>query len=152
MCVFVLVAQSFPTLCVPMDYSPPGSSVHGTFQARIQEWVAISFSRGSSGPRDQTQISCIAGGLNCNCFTCWATGEALNFFIRQSPWQPRDRTQALTLQPDSSPAEPPEKPKNTAAGSLSFTRESSQPRNRTGVSCIVGRKSKPGIWIFPRIT
>ena len=44
----VLVAQSCPTLCDPMDCSPPGSSVHGILQARILEWVAISFSRGSS--------------------------------------------------------------------------------------------------------
>ena len=42
------VAQSCPTLCDPMDYSPPGSSVHGIFQARTLEWVTISFSRGSS--------------------------------------------------------------------------------------------------------
>ena len=48
-------------LCDPMDCSPPGSSVHGISQARILEWVAISFSRGSSPPRDQTQVSCIAG-------------------------------------------------------------------------------------------
>ena len=48
----VLVAQSCLTLCDPMDCSPPGSSVHEIFQARILEWVAISFSRGSSQPRD----------------------------------------------------------------------------------------------------
>ena len=52
-----------------MDCSPPGSSVHGILQARILEWVAIPFSRGSSRPRDQTQVSCTAGGL----FTVWAT-------------------------------------------------------------------------------
>ena len=46
------VAQSYLTLCDPMDYSLPGSSVHGIFQARVLEWVAISFSRGSSQPRD----------------------------------------------------------------------------------------------------
>ena len=46
------VAQSCPTLCDPMDYSLPGSSIHEIFQARVLEWVAISFSRGSSGPRD----------------------------------------------------------------------------------------------------
>ena len=46
-CVCVLVAQSCAILCNPMDYSPPGSSVHGIFLARILEWVAISFSRGS---------------------------------------------------------------------------------------------------------
>ena len=45
-----------------MDCSPPGSSVHGVSQARILEWVAISFSRKSSGPRDQTRVSCIGGG------------------------------------------------------------------------------------------
>ena len=55
------VAQSCPTLCDPMDYSPPGFSVHQIFQARILEWVAISFSRGSSQPRDWTQVSHIAG-------------------------------------------------------------------------------------------
>jgi len=46
-----------------MDCSPPGFSVHGILQARIPEWVVIPFSRGSSQPRDQTQVSCIAGGF-----------------------------------------------------------------------------------------
>ena len=46
-------------LCNPMDCSPPGFSVHGVFQARILEWVAISFSRRSSRPRDWTWFSCI---------------------------------------------------------------------------------------------
>ena len=54
------VAQLCPTLCNPMDCGPPGSSVHGIFQARILEWVAISFSRGSSQPRDQTLVFRIA--------------------------------------------------------------------------------------------
>ena len=52
--VVVLVPQSCPTLCDPMDCSLPDSSVHGILQARIQEWVALPFSRGSSRPRDQT--------------------------------------------------------------------------------------------------
>ena len=56
----VKVTQSHPTLCDPMDCSPPGSSVHGILQARKLEWVAISFSRGPSQPRDQTQVSHIA--------------------------------------------------------------------------------------------
>ena len=56
-----------------MGSSPPGSSVYGTSQPRILEWVAIPFSRGSSQPRDQIQVSCIAGRF----FTIWATGEAL---------------------------------------------------------------------------
>ena len=55
------VAQSCPTLCDPLDCSLPGSSVHGILQARIVEWVAISFCRGSSRPRDRTEISHIAG-------------------------------------------------------------------------------------------
>ena len=66
------VTQSCPTLCDLMDYSPPGSSVHGILQARILEWVAISFSRGSSWPRNQTRVSCIAGRF----FTDWAMREA----------------------------------------------------------------------------
>ena len=68
----VLVTQSCTTLCDPMDCSPPGSSVHGIFQARILECVAIPFSRGSSWPRDWTQVSCIAGRF----FTFWGTREA----------------------------------------------------------------------------
>ena len=65
------VTQSCWTLCDPVDRSPPGSSVHGILQARILEWVAISFSRGSSRPRDQTQVSCIAGRH----FNLWPTRE-----------------------------------------------------------------------------
>ena len=68
------VTQSCPTLCNPMDCSPPGSSVHGIVQARVLEWIASSFSRGSSRPRDRTQVSCIAGRH----FTVWATGESHN--------------------------------------------------------------------------
>ena len=55
------VVQSCPTLCDPVDCSPPDSSIHGIFQVRILEWVAISFSRGSSRPRDRTRASCTAG-------------------------------------------------------------------------------------------
>ena len=67
----MLVAQLCPTLCNPMDCSPPGFSVYEIFQARILEWVAISFSRGFSQPRDQTQVSWTAGRF----FTNWATRE-----------------------------------------------------------------------------
>ena len=72
----VKVAQSCLTLCDPMDWNPPGSSVPEIFQARILERVAISLSRGSSWPRDQTQVSCIAGRF----FTIWVTGKIL-FFV-----------------------------------------------------------------------
>ena len=63
----VKVAQSCLTLCNPMN-----CTVHGILQARILEWVAFPFSRGSSQPRDWTQVSRIAGGF----FTIWATREA----------------------------------------------------------------------------
>ena len=53
------VAQSCPTLSSPMDCSLPGSSIHGIFQARVMEWGAIAFSRGSSQPTDRTQVSYI---------------------------------------------------------------------------------------------
>ena len=59
LCVYVLSTQSCPVLCNPMDCSPPGSSVHGILQARIVKWVAMSFSRRSSQPRDQTYVSYI---------------------------------------------------------------------------------------------
>ena len=57
---WVLVTESFPTLCDTMDCTPPGSSIHGILQAWILEWVAIPFSRGSSWPRDQTWVSHIS--------------------------------------------------------------------------------------------
>ena len=68
----VLVTQSCPTLCNPMDYSSPDSFVRGILQATILKWVAIPFFRGSFQSRNQTQISCIAGRF----FTIWATREA----------------------------------------------------------------------------
>ena len=71
--VKIKVAQSCPTRCDTMDYSPPGSSVHEISQARILEGVAMPFSRGSSQPRDWTQVSCTAGRF----FTVWATRKAL---------------------------------------------------------------------------
>ena len=58
---FTYGAQLQPTLCNPLYCSLPGSSVHGIFQARILKWVAISSSRGSSQPRDQTYVSCMTG-------------------------------------------------------------------------------------------
>ena len=66
------VAQSCPTLCYPMACNLLGSSLQGILQARILEWVAISFSRGASQPRDRTQVSHIAG----RCFNLLATRVA----------------------------------------------------------------------------
>ena len=68
--VKVKITQSCPALCDPMDYT-----VHGLLQARILEWVAFPFSRGSSQPRDQTQVSHIVGKF----FTSWATRETSVF-------------------------------------------------------------------------
>ena len=75
----VLVAQSCRTLCDPMDYSPPGSSVHGILQARILGRVAFPFSRGSFQPRDRTQVSHIAGRF----FTIWAKYIASKWFSKE---------------------------------------------------------------------
>ena len=58
---YYVPAQLCPAFCDPMGCSPPGSSVHGISQARILEWVAISYSRGSFQPRDRTLLSCITG-------------------------------------------------------------------------------------------
>ena len=79
--VKVFVIQSCPTLCDPTDCSLPDSSVHGFLQARILEWVAIPFSRGSSWPRNQTQVSWIAGRF----FTIWVTREA--YINNKHIWQ-----------------------------------------------------------------
>ena len=68
----VLVAWSCPTLCAPMDCSPPGYRVHRILQAWIWEWAAFPFSRGPSQPSDRTPVSFIAGRF----FTIWTTREA----------------------------------------------------------------------------
>ena len=74
-----LVTQLCPTLWDPVDYSPPGSSVHGISQARILEWVAISFPGGSSWPWDWIGVSCLAGG----------------FFTTEPPGKPRPLLQSF---------------------------------------------------------
>ena len=60
------VAQSYPALCNPKDYSQPGSPVYGIFQARVLEWIPMPSSRGSFQPRDRTQVSHIAGRFFTN--------------------------------------------------------------------------------------
>ena len=124
--VLCLVAQLCPTLCDPVDCSPPGSSVHGDspgentgvgWHARLQgifptqglnqglphckwilyrlshqgsprilEWVAYPFSRGSSQPRNQSRVSCIAGGF----FTSWAMREAMHWYLYLHVFSPRE--------------------------------------------------------------
>ena len=100
------VIWSCLTLCHPMDYT-----VHGTLQVKILEWVAFPFSRGSSQPRDWTQVSCIAGGF----FTNWAMREAQVLEWVAYPFSsgsslPRNRTRVSCIG-DSLPTELSEKPK-----------------------------------------
>ena len=79
MCVHVCVCYllSRVWLCNPTDYNLSGFSVHGILQARILEWIAIPFSRGTSQPRGRTLVSCIAGRF----FTVWATGKSFMFIV-----------------------------------------------------------------------
>ena len=70
--ILVSITQSCPTLCNPVHCALPGSSVHGILQARILEWIAISYSRWSFQPRDWTWVSYLAGRF----FTIWATRGA----------------------------------------------------------------------------
>ena len=95
----------------------PGSSIHGVFQVSILEWIAISFSRRSSWPRDRTHVSCIGRQI----LYCWATREApLNELIWLIfHWIFQARIQEWIA--------------------ISFSRRSSRPRDWTRVSCIVGR-------------
>ena len=76
-CCCCLVTKSCPTLCDPVDYSPPGSSVHDILQAGILEWVAMLFSRGSSWPGDGTWVSCFAGRV----FTAEPPGKPCTFSL-----------------------------------------------------------------------
>ena len=77
------VTQPCPTPCNTMECSPPDSSVHGIFQARTLEWVAISFSRGSSQPRDQTCISCIGRWILYHCVTWEPPGIRDQILVRK---------------------------------------------------------------------
>ena len=121
-----------PTLCNPMDGSLPGSTVHGIFQASFLEWATISFSRGSSKPRDRTRVSWIAD----RSFTVWASREVPSY-IAQS---------CLTLCNLVDCSLPGSSVYRIFQASvlervtISFSRGSSRPRNRTRVSHTVGRR------------
>ena len=108
LCLCMLVTQSCPTLCDPMDCSPPGSSVHEVFQARILEWIAISFSRGSSGPRDWTQVSYIAGGFFTTAKMAYAAAKSLQLCL--------DSVRPHRQQPTSLPRPWDSPGKNTGVG------------------------------------
>ena len=105
--VKVKVTQSCPILCNPMDYT-----AHGILQARILECIAIPFSRGSSQPRNQTQVSCIA----CGFFNSWATREAKEYWSGLPIPSPVDLPDpeielgSPALQKDSLPSELPGNP------------------------------------------
>ena len=88
-----LVTQSCPTLCNRMDCNLPSSAVHGILQASVLEWVAISFTRGSSRPRNRTQVSLIGG----RCFTTWATREVLSVKARVQEFRHPEHTHTHTL-------------------------------------------------------
>ena len=93
----VLVTQSCPTLCDPLDCSLPGFSICGIFQARILEWIAISFSRGSSRPRDWTQgfpgglagkeSACSVGDLGSNPGLVRSPREGNGYSLQYSDWR-----------------------------------------------------------------
>ena len=93
----VKVAQLCPSLCDPMDCSPPGSSVHGIHQARILAWVAVPFSKGFLQLWHRTQVSHIAGKF----FTSWATREAQEYtgvgslFLLQGIFPTQELNQSL---------------------------------------------------------
>ena len=110
--VLCLLVQSCLILGDPMDYGPPGFSVHEILHGRILEWVAMPFSRGSSRPRDGTHIFRIAGEF----FTSWATTEAQEYWSEYPIPSPGDlpnlgiEPRSRALQVDSLPAEQPGKP------------------------------------------
>ena len=86
--MLVKVTQSYPVLSDPMGCGLPGSSVHGILQARTLEWVAMPSSKASSWPRDQTQVSCIAGRF----FTIWTTRNGIfRSHSREIPSSPATR-------------------------------------------------------------
>ena len=88
-----LVAQLCPTLWDPMDFSPPGSSVYGISQARIPEWVTMPSSRGSSQPRDGTQVCHIAGGF----FTTEPSGKPKALYFSEINQSQKDKYCVMLL-------------------------------------------------------
>ena len=133
------VAPSCPTLCDPVDCSPRGSSVHGILQARVLEWVAISFSRGSSRPRDRTPVSWIAG----RCFNLWAISICL--FQTNDPEEPCMHARSVVSNSLWSHELQPTRllcpfrifqARILERVTISYSRGSSCPRDQTCVSCI----------------
>ena len=135
------VAQSCPTLCDPMVCSPPGSSIHGIFQARILKWVVISFSGRSSGPRDWTPVSHIVSQFSLsvvsNSATPWTAARQASLSITNcwrsitnpnpcplSRWCHPAISSSVIPFVDALPSEPPGKSNNGIL--LSHKREQSK--------------------------
>ena len=99
-CVCVWLSQVH-RLCDPMGYSPPNFSVCGIFQARILEWLAFPFSRRSSWPRDQTQVSCIAGGFFTITYHCPRGNQPHSCTISMLPsvWTSEEWDKSLVQSP-----------------------------------------------------
>ena len=146
---WIEVAQSCRTLCDPMDCSPLGSSVHGIFQARILEWVAISFSRGSSRPRDWTQVSALQadtltseppGKPRCNTSPLqtqpWITSAQNTVCMLSSVWL---FVTLWTVAPPGSSVYGIMQARLLEWVAMPFSRGSSWTRDRTSVSYIAGR-------------
>ena len=139
----VLVTQSCPTLCHPMNCSPPGSSVHRILQARILEWVGIPFSRGSSPPRDGTEVSCFAGRF----FTIWDTKEA---HVHSDSWNSSLQShlcesRILPAAPTPPPSRPPPSPEVPGPGV--WTSCNRFPRSWSGVEGGMGVRA-PWVWVL----
>ena len=140
----VLVAQWCLTFSDPVDCSPPGSSVHGILQARILEWIAISFSRGSSQFRDWTQVSCTADRF----FTIWATHYMLSDLKPSGRWEHTDKNRKRMLLPGTLlPATSSEvrKPLERQVAKLRHTSPSNRAR---AVKLHVGIHKGEGAWNF----
>ena len=136
---YVCVAQSCLTVCKPTDCSPPGSSVHGIFQARILEGVAMPSSRGSSWPRNQTCVSCIGRQILYH----YATREA-PYLLSEVEWSEIAQSCPTLCDPmdyslPGSSVHGIFQVRVLEWGAISFSRGSSQPRDQTRVSRIVGR-------------
>ena len=108
-CAWSSIAKLCLTLCNPMDCSPPGSFVHGTFQARILEWVAISSSKEPSQPRDWTWVFCIfcIAGIKPE-FPAWQA-DSLPLEPPRKPQQPVSRHQPLLPRSLHKPVDQPER-------------------------------------------
>ena len=95
-CVFCVSDSACLILCDTINCSLPHSSIHGVLQARILEWIAMPFSRGSSWPRDQTQVSCIADRF----FTTWAQGKPVPIWTAFLPFEVPNYYPLLSLAVD----------------------------------------------------